>query len=35
MLRINDIRRAGSQKTYYNKDRIHLRMFSFTDQIKD
>ena len=35
MLRINDIRRAGSQKTYYNKDRIHLRMFPFTDQIKD
>ena len=34
MPRINDIRRADSQKTY-NKDRIHLRMFPFTDQIKD
>ena len=34
MPRINDIRRSDSQKTY-NKDRIHLRMFPFTDQIKD
>jgi len=29
------IRRADSQNTYYNKDRIHLRMFPFTNQIKD
>jgi len=32
--RINDIRRSYSQKTY-DKDRIHLRMFPFTNQIKD
>ena len=35
MPRNNDIRRADSQNTYYNKDRVHLRMFPFTDQIKD
>ena len=35
MPRNNYIRRADSQNTYYNKDRIHLRMFPFTDQIKD
>ena len=34
MSRINDIRRSDSQKTY-KKDRIHLRMFPFTNQIKD
>ncbi|TKG93728.1 right-handed parallel beta-helix repeat-containing protein [Puteibacter caeruleilacunae] len=35
MPRNNDIRRADSQNTYYNKDRIHLRMLPFDDQIKD
>ncbi|QZE15467.1 right-handed parallel beta-helix repeat-containing protein [Halosquirtibacter laminarini] len=35
MPRNEKIRRADSQNAYYNRDRIHLRMFPFTDQIKD
>ncbi|QZT37819.1 right-handed parallel beta-helix repeat-containing protein [Halosquirtibacter xylanolyticus] len=35
MPRNEEVRRADSQNTYYNRDRIHLRMFPFTNQIKD
>ncbi|VGO19348.1 right-handed parallel beta-helix repeat-containing protein [Pontiella sulfatireligans] len=35
MPRNDEVKRADSQNVFYNKDRIHLRMFPFEDQIKD